>query len=405
MKVGIIGGGASGMVAAITAAREGAEVVLFEKNDRIGKKILVTGNGRCNLSNLSFSASCYHSKEPEKAWELVSGFSPTDTVAFFEGIGLSIKDKNGYLYPACEQAAAVLDVLRYEIGALKICVKCEEAVTEIKVAKHGGFQLVSQNGKKTSADRVIVSCGGQASPKTGSDGSGYALLKKLGFSLVRPVPALVQLKCAEPLKAVAGIRCDARVVLSIEDREVACESGELQMTEYGISGIPVFQLSRHAAYGLAAGKKVVVDLDLLPWLEQDREAWILERLSMLRERSAEEFLTGTVNKKWIAFFLKRHGIRLDTAATEVSVKKWVALLKELKQFRLTVTDTNSFQNAQVCAGGVSLREVNGQLESVRIPGLYITGELLDIDGRCGGYNLQWAWGSGVVAGKAAALSE
>ena len=159
MKIGIIGGGASGMVAAITAARAGAEVVLLEKNDRIGKKILVTGNGKCNLSNLSFSASCYYSKERERAWELVSLFTPQDTIAFFEKLGLMIKEKNGYLYPACEQASAVLDVLRYEITARGIEVRCSEEIKELFPEKGGGFRVCSKAGTERF-ERVIVSCGG-----------------------------------------------------------------------------------------------------------------------------------------------------------------------------------------------------------------------------------------------------
>lgn len=402
MKIGIIGGGASGMVAAITAARVGAEVVLLEKNDRIGKKILVTGNGKCNLSNLSFSASCYYSKERERAWELVSLFTPQDTIAFFEKLGLMIKEKNGYLYPACEQASAVLDVLRYEITARGIEVRCSEEIKELFPEKGGGFRVCSKAGTERF-ERVIVSCGGQASPKTGSDGAGFRLLKKLGFSIVRPVPALVQLRCEGSFKALAGIRCEARIRLFIDGRETASETGELQMTEYGISGIPVFQLSRHAAYGLSAGRVVTAGIDLLPGLSGEKPGeWVKKRLALLPGRTAEEFLTGTLHKKWILYFLKRHGIRQNDIASEIAEKKWLSLICEAKDWRVRITDTNSFENAQVCAGGVSLREVTKDLESVRYPGLYVTGELLDVDGRCGGYNLQWAWTSGVLAGRAAA---
>lgn len=406
MKIGIIGGGAAGMAAAVAAARAGADVVILEKNDRIGKKILVTGNGKCNLSNLSFSASCYHSKEAEKAWRIASRFTPQDTAAFFESMGLCIKVKNGYLYPACEQASAVLDVLRYEIASLSVKVCCSETAEHIRVLDHKkGFEVIcKENKKKYLFDKLIVTSGGQASPKTGSDGDGYRMLKELGLSVVRPVPALVQLRCAgNHFKALSGIRCEAVLTLFIEGNKRAEEEGELQMTDYGISGIPVFQLSRHAAYALAAKKRTEVVIDLLPRIPKEQlKDWFIERKKKLAGRTAEEFLTGTVHKKWGLFFLREYGIKPQDLAGAVSDNRWLQLLEAIKEFTVNVTDTNSFQNAQVCAGGVSLNETDENLESVRYPGLYIAGELLDVDGRCGGYNLQWAWGSGYLAGSAAA---
>lgn len=406
MKIGIIGGGAAGMTAAVAAARAGADVVILEKNDRIGKKILVTGNGKCNLSNLSFSASCYHSKETEKAWRIASRFTPQDTIRFFEEMGLCIKDKNGYLYPACEQASAVLDVLRYEIASLPVKVFCGETAERIYVLdKNQGFEVFcKESGKKYLFDQLIVTSGGQASPKTGSDGDGYRMLKEIGLSVVRPVPALVQLRCAgNHFKALSGIRCEAKLALFIDGKKRAEEAGELQMTDYGISGIPVFQLSRHAAYALAAKKRTEVVIDLFPQISKRQlKDWFTARKKQLAGRTAEEFLTGTIHKKWVLYFLKEYGIRPQDSAETVPDANWLSLLEAVKEFTVHVTDTNSFQNAQVCAGGVSLNETDENLESVRYPGLYIAGELLDVDGRCGGYNLQWAWGSGYLAGKAAA---
>lgn len=403
MRIAVIGGGASGMMAAITAARAGARVVLFEKNDRMGKKILVTGNGKCNLSNLSFSDSCFHSKEKEKAWKIASRFTPRDTISFFEGLGLMMKDKNGYLYPACEQASAVLDVLRYEVQARGIEVRYGAAVEQIQPLGEKGFAL-TVNGHAERFERVIVACGGQASPKTGSDGSGYRLMKALNIKMVRPVPALVQLRCQEKgFQALAGIRCDAVLTLLIDGQEAARERGELQMTDYGISGIPVFQFSRYAAYALEKGCRIQVCIDLLPELFAEQiPDWLKQRMERLKGRSAEEFLTGTIHKKWILYFLKEMGIKPNEEADNIPLSRWIALIERFKSFTVTVTDTNSFQNAQVCAGGVSLRQVDENLESTQYKGLFLAGELLDVDGRCGGYNLQWAWCSGYLAGTYAA---
>lgn len=403
VKIGVIGGGAAGMTAAIAAAGCGAETVILERNDRVGKKLLATGNGRCNLSNLSFSASCYHSEDPVRAFALASRFPPQRTVRFFEGLGVRLKEKDGALYPACGQAGAVLDALRYELDARGVTVRCGETVSRIVPEKAGGFRVETQAGVRRF-DRVIVTCGGMAAPKTGSDGSGLRMLEALGLRTVPQVPALVQLRCRGGFfRGLAGIRCDAAVTLQTDGVEAASERGEVQMTDYGISGIPVFQLSRHAAYALRDGKRVTARLDLLPDLPRERvPQWVGARCAQLRRRTAEAFVSGTVHKKWGLFFLKEAGIRPQDAAEATDRAKWEALFLRMKAFPVTVEDTNSFENAQVCAGGVALGEVTDRLEAAAVPGLYLAGEILDVDGRCGGYNLQWAWASGTLAGEACA---
>ncbi|NLL79965.1 MAG: aminoacetone oxidase family FAD-binding enzyme, partial [Clostridiales bacterium] len=301
-------------------------------------------------------------------------------------------------------ASAVLDVFRYEIAARGIEVICGENAENIRLVKgRDGYEVLCGKNKYYF-DKLIVTCGGQASPKTGSDGAGYRLLKELGLSIVRPVPALVQLRCkGNYFKALAGIRCEAVLDLYLDEKKVSREQGELQMTDYGISGIPVFQFSRRAAYALAAGQKTEVIIDLLPNLKPTEvKRWLKQRLSLLHGRTAEEFLTGTLHKKWILFFLKEQGIKGSDGCESIPAEKWNAVINAMKNFRVAVTDTNSFQNAQVCAGGVSLREVDENLESLKYRGLFIAGELLDVDGRCGGYNLQWAWCSGYLAAREAA---
>lgn len=392
------------MAAAIAAAAMGAQTTILEGNDRIGKKLLMTGNGKCNFSNLSFSASCYYGECREKAWRILKRFNARETARFFERLGLLIKDRNGYLYPACEQAGAVLDVLRFTLSELGVDMICSAKADGIgKISGSGGFWCTCGTDKYTF-DKVILACGGQAAPKTGSDGSGYALARAFGHPLVKTVPALVQLRCEESFfKAVAGVRCDAQLTLYANGREAARERGELQMTDYGISGIPVFQLSRTAAYALAEGKKVTVCLDLAPEYTMERwEALFEKRYESFRKRSAEELFTGVLNKKWMLYFMKRGKIKPEDRVGSIGFTRLLEVFRLMKGLFVTVKETNSFQNAQACAGGVSLESVDDDLQSVLVPGLYFAGELLDVDGRCGGYNLQWAWSSGITAGRAAA---
>ncbi len=247
--VGIVGGGAAGMMAAIAAAESGARVTLLEGNDRLGKKILSTGNGKCNLGNEKLDLEEYYTGSPAFLADCLGRFGTVETVSFFQGIGLMVKSRNGYLYPACEQAAAVLDVLRYEVRAAGVEVVTDFKVESIRLGRRARqFNVQGREGGR-SFDRVILACGGKAVPKTGSDGSGYRLARQLGHSLVPTVPALVQLRCREDcLKAVAGVRADAELSVCWQGKCVSRERGELQLTEYGISGIPVFQLSRTVNY-------------------------------------------------------------------------------------------------------------------------------------------------------------
>lgn len=391
------------MMAALSAARAGAKVTLLERNDRIGKKILMTGNGKCNFSNLSFSDSCYYSNEKAKAGSIYAQLPPKETVRLFEELGMRIREKNGYLYPASEQASTVLDVLRFaleEAGVKMICGAQAERVTHRK----NGFLVRCQNGAQFDFDRLILACGGEAAPKTGSDGNGYRLAGKLGHQICPTVPALVQLRCKGSFwKSVSGIRCDARLKLVINGRVEAEERGELQVTDYGISGIVVFQFSRIAAYALAEGKKTQVWLDLLPdESEESLRQFAQNRYERYPDRTAEAFFTGIIHKKWMQYFMKEHGFRPENRMRQYQASQAEALLLHMKRLEIEAGAVNSFEHAQVSAGGVSLAQVHETLESTLIPGLYFAGELLDVDGKCGGYNLQWAWSSGYTAGREAA---
>ncbi len=408
-KVAVVGGGAAGMMAAVQAAYAGARVTVYERNDRVGKKILSTGNGKCNFSNEDMRAACYYGSGAGYVDGFYKQFGVAETKTFFRELGMRIKDRNGYLYPASEQAATVLDVLRYEMERLgiEICAGCR--VTGIDGPGNPGCRLTLETEtaayKKRTYDAVILACGGRAAPKTGSDGTGLAMAKRLGHRIVPTVPALTALRCGETFwKQVAGVRCEARLMLYIDGNAVSSVQGELQLTDYGISGIPVFQFSRIAAYALQEGRTVTVKIDLMPdpGAADTQEAFWAQRWERQKRQSMEQFVTGTVNKKVGLLLLKLVGIRETETVCEIEGARRRKLEQLFYAFEVTVKGTNSFEQAQVCAGGVDFAEVTDRLESVRRPGLFFAGEILDIDGICGGYNLQWAWSSGAVAGRAAA---
>ena len=408
-KVAVVGGGAAGMMAAVQAAYAGARVTVYERNDRVGKKILSTGNGKCNFSNEDMRAACYYGSGAGYVDGFYKQFGVAETKTFFRELGMRIKDRNGYLYPASEQAATVLDVLRYEMERLGREICAGFRVTGIDGPGNPGYRLTleTENAayKKRTYDAVILACGGRAAPKTGSDGTGLAMAKRLGHRIVPTVPALTALRCGETFwKQVAGVRCEARLMLYIDGNEVSSVQGELQLTDYGISGIPVFQFSRIAAYALQEGKTVTVKIDLMPdpGAADTQEAFWAQRWERQKRQSMEQFVTGTVNKKVGLLLLKLAGIRETETVCEIEGARRRKLEQLFHAFEVTVKGTNSFEQAQVCAGGVDFAEVTDRLESVRRPGLFFAGEMLDIDGICGGYNLQWAWSSGAVAGRAAA---
>lgn len=402
MTVAVIGGGAAGMMAGIVAAANGAGVTLFEGGERVGRKILSTGNGKCNLGNTSLDVSCYNG--PDKKWleSSLSQFDTEKTISFFESIGLYMKEKNGYLYPLSEQASAVLDVLRNELHAKGVTVLCGEKVTNV-IRTGDGFAVRSVGGER-KFDRVILACGSKAAPFTGSDGSGYKLAARLGHHLTDVVPALVALRCEEAfLREIAGVR----ITSTIRIPELAMEeTGELQLVDYGISGIPVFQLSRFvnmALRGKGKNSTIAVTLDFLPdismetWMEQCNN-----RLQRYENRTVEECFTGILNKKIMHLFIRLAGLKRDVTVGASNREKLLTAFALCKEFRLHVNGSNPYENAQVCAGGVDTAQVLTTMESKIVPGLYFAGELLDVDGRCGGYNLQWAWCSGFLAGKNAA---
>ena len=408
MKIGIIGGGASGMIAAISAAKAGAEVTILEGGDRIGRKILATGNGKCNFTNKKMDNTCFRSNTTADISPFLDTFGVEDTLAFFTSLHMLYNDKNGYFYPASEQASTVLDVLRFEIES---CSEQIHVLTGCKASmltyQKNGMIKVQCGTESYVFDRVILACGSKASPKTGSDGSGYQLLRSLKCEcqIEEVVPALVQLRCREEyLKAVAGVRAEGTVTLTIDGEKVCEEQGEIQLTDYGVSGIPVFQVSRYAAYGCAKGQKVLVHLDFMPGMDaKSFTEYMLQRKAWLKERTMEQFCAGLLNKKLCTLFGKMAGISLNDKVSAVSEKAFCRFVGFFKKWTLRVDKPNGFDMAQICAGGLSMKEINFHFALKKCPSVYVVGELLDVDGICGGYNLQWAWTSGYLAGQYAAL--
>ncbi len=404
-RIGILGAGASGMAAAIAAAGCGAEVTLFEKEERVGRKILATGNGKCNLGNLDFSVNQYYCEDKEKLEKMFRVFSVWDTISFFESMGLMVKSKNGYLYPYCEQASAVLDVLRMELSRKQVRVVTNTAVeSAVYRSESGVFELTDGFGAVHNFQKLIVACGSPASLKKGEGMTGYRLAESFGHKVKRLLPGLVQLRSDEAfVRALAGVRCQAKVTLLTDGEEQAAETGEVQFTDYGVSGIPVFQLSRIGAAAVAEKKKVEVILDFFP--DQEEKAYVYmarQRFELQQDKTLEEYMTGLLNKKINMVLIKRLGLKPDRKAAETGWQKISALMQECRRFPIHISSANSMENAQVCAGGIGLEQISTEMESELVKGLYFTGELLDIDGRCGGYNLQWAFTSGVIAGRNAA---
>ncbi len=398
-QVIIIGAGASGLTAAIQAARQGASVTVLEHTSKPGKKLLSTGNGKCNLTNLTTPEGAYRGSQSWFIKRVLENITVEQTLEFFRDLGLVLTDRNGYVYPNSGQAASVLEALLFELDHLGVSIITDCQVQEIKK----DLSLVTSKGKK-QADALILAAGSMAAPKTGSDGSGYELAKALGHHIIKPLPALVQLKCREKwYKQAAGVRTEASVTLKIDGKTEAADRGELQFTDYGISGIPVFQVSRFAARGLDAGHKVTAELDLLPSMDFNSARQLLsERAKRLDYRPAEEFLNGVLNHKLARILLREAGIGSAGIVKDIApaqIKKLAAVLKGLKT---EILAANSFDQAQVCSGGIDTREVDPDtMESKLISGLYLAGEILDADGICGGYNLQWAWSCGILAGTCA----
>lgn len=389
----VVGAGASGCMAAIAAARENPKlrVVLIDGNDQIGRKILATGNGRCNYTNERQHSSCYHSDDPDGMWVVYQQFPVEETIGFFESLGILPVERNGYVYPMSNQAASVRRALELELQRLEVTLKLNCRVKGIACAEQG-FVVTTSEGE-LRADACILTTGGKAAPNTGSDGSGFSFGERLGHTLIRPYPSLVPLGCIKhPFKEAAGVRVQARVSTKTMDGKDCSDVGELQITKQGISGIPVFQISGAVAEALAMGNKPMVSIDFLPTMERSAFHGFVEGRLALGYTKPEEVFFGCLPKALIDCVFS------GDAPTSVD-GYWQAL----HEITVGISQTMGFGAAQTTGGGISMKEISCETMESRIhQGLYFAGEVLHVDGICGGYNLQWAWSSGYVAGSHAA---
>lgn len=389
MKTAIIGGGASGITAAIFAAANKEQVTVFERSDRILKKLLATGNGRCNLSNTDLSQNHYHSHSARAIAPVLAGFTADDEKKFFASIGIPFACEDGRIYPYSRRASAVVDALRMEAERLGVKIICNSFIKTVTPSENG----FTVNGKPF--DRVIIACGGSASPMFGTDGNAFSLLARLGHKIHRPFPALVPLKTVEKTGRLKGIRVHCSITMNGKT-----EHGELQFAEYGLSGIAIMQLSN-----LYNGGRVNLFVDLIPDInEEDAFKMLKARAKTLSVRTAEDFLTGLLHKTLAAYLLERAHIDLSRKVSSLSDKELTFLSVLLKKLEFTICGTCGETNAQTTAGGAELREFYPEtLESKILKSLYCCGEALDCCGDCGGYNLHWAWATGAVAGRATAV--
>ena len=399
MRVLIIGAGASGMAAALTAAENPAnQVTLLERQARVGRKLAATGNGRCNLTNLNTNLSMYHGEHPGFAAPALSAFDVQDTLAWFRGLGLlTVSEESGKVYPFSDQAGSVVDVLRLAIEQSDI--RLETSCDVISVCYRDDAFFVQSTERLYVADRVIIACGGKAGGKLGGVNAGYAFLKSFGHTCTSLHPALVQLK-TDPtwVRSLKGVRAEAAIRLTKGAELIQDNRGEVQFTEFGLSGPAIFELSRAAAVNEGG---LTAELDLMPLLDEDALTELLaQKAARFPAIPLDNYLTGLVQNRLGRTVLRACALPLEVPSSVLKKRDFRTIAHTLKTFTLPVIGTMGLEYAQVTAGGIRTDEFDpNTMESRLQPGLYACGEVLDIDGDCGGLNLQWAWSSGRLAGQ------
>ena len=403
MIIGIIGGGASGMAAALAAAENKEnQVFLFERQARLGRKLLATGNGRCNLSNLHANIRGYHGQCPAFVAPALESRNVARTLEWFHGLGLhTVSEGSGRVYPYSDQANSVVDVLRFALEKENITVLTGREVSRVRKTGEG-FRI--QSGDDSwSCDRLVIACGGLAGTKLGGSMSGYQLLRSFGHRVTKLRPALVQIKSSwSGCVSLKGVRANCRSRMERDGVLFAQSTGELQFTEYGLSGPVIFEISRDVCQGGGDWRCV---LDFLP--DEGEEALMAElRCRAARPLPSEELLTGMLHNRLGRVLMAAVGVRGNRLCRDLTEEELTGVCRAVKAFEVVLTEPLGMDSAQVTAGGVMTEEFCPEtLQSRLVPGLYACGEVLDVDGDCGGYNLQWAWSSGYLAGKSAGGEE
>ena len=399
-KIIVVGGGAAGCMAAIAACSAGRGVTLIEKNKAVAKKILSTGNGKCNFCHDVISPADFHLSEGDEFISSVLKAYPVEKcLGDFRKMGITPLIKDGYVYPYSEQAKSVTEVLTRSLKGVDVVTEC--SVTDI--CKDGDSFILKTSGKEYSSDAVIITTGGEAAPVTGSTGDGFKFAKSFGLKMKKCVPALTFLAVKDhPYKKAAGVRIRGTVTVLIDGKVAGSDTGQLQITKTGFSGIPVFNVSRFASRALNEGKKVTLKVKFLPELSDDEIRGEFETRLSKQAGSAYDALIGLFPDSFADSLLRNAGIDPDKKAAD-SVKTSEKLFKASRELSVAVTGCGDMASSQVTCGGVELSEVDaGTMECIKHKGLYLAGEVLDIDGMCGGYNLYFAWASGYIAGSSAA---
>ncbi len=406
LDLAVVGGGASGLAAAVAAGRalsRNVKIAVFDAQPRCGKKLLATGNGRCNLTNRFAAPSSYNSDDAHAVNQIFSGVNVDDTLAFFDSLGLVCREEEeGRIYPSCGQASAVLDLLRLELSRLNISEVCGCRVEKIR--RDGAYYILNSPMGTIRARCIILACGGMAAPNLGGVDWGYNLMKSMGHTSTKLHPSLSPIPVNSPhLSSLKGIRALAKASICDGRGEIYSDTGEVQFGDKALSGIVMFQLSSAAA-NVRSGD-LCVKLDMLPERSDDEIiALLTKRRTILPHLTLENYLTGVFNKRVGMCILKQSGmIPLSRSVSELTDSDIRRIARTIKSWQFPVNGSASWNNAQVTCGGVRLSEIDGMTMQSRLnKGLFAVGEMLNADGKCGGFNLQWAWSTGILAGRSAA---
>lgn len=395
----IIGAGAAGMMAAITAARANKKVCILEKLDKAGKKLLATGNGKCNFTNDDMRTECFGGDSAFVS-QVLEQFSVQDCLDFFYSIGIYPKNKNGYYYPNSEQASSVVTAFVEELERLNVHISYETMIQDIKSIQDE--VVVDTNNGRFLAKKLVIATGLLAAPKLGSDGSLFDIVKDLGHRFSPILPTLCGYYCKGiNFKKVAGVRATGRITAYVAGKKMSEDIGEIQFTDYGLSGIPVFQISRFLSKGLYNKQETKIAINLFPELDK---AQLLEELNhrkcIKKEQTAYSLLNGMINQKLIDVVLEKSGVDREIIIASLTEASLVRIADVLQNISVSVSKYRDYEFAQVCTGGIPVSDINwSTLESKFAPNVHFAGEILDVDGVCGGYNLHFAWATGYIAGK------
>lgn len=395
MKVAVIGGGASGVIAALKAS-EHADVILIEGNNKIGKKILITGNGKCNFWNKVIDTTKYNSNN----LSFLNGLlARQDEVYNFltKTLGITPTEKNGYIYPRSKTASSLSETLSRALNNRNVDILYNLKVKHIKISDNAIILSLNDN-TELKVGKVIVATGSKAVSKTGSDGSGYDLLKALGVKIVPVTPALVPLKISDDEKKLwSGVRCDAKLTIIKDDKQAKEERGEIQLTDYGISGIVTFNISSLVSNLLINHDKIHINIDFIPEID-NLENFFEEKNRYMNAPTIEELLETIFNYKLLQAILRRADLKKEMKWSNLNIEEKGKLINAIKNFQVDVIGTEDYDKAQVCRGGVSLSEIDNTFSLKTNKNIKVIGEILDVDGKCGGYNLAFAFISGYIAG-------